>query len=235
MRPHVEALIQAAGQGTRLGGPKAFVELCGTTLLQRAVAVMLEVADRVVAGVPGDDIDRARSMSDPVRVEIVAGGARRLDTLRILLARSEAPWLILHDAVHPFVTADLTRDVLDAAHEHGAAIAGVPVARFLYDTDGRLRAAPNEVIQTQKPMAFRRADLVRGFELLDAGSGPEADHERGALELLALADVRPRFVRGHARNLKITHPEDLELARILVGADRPEVTGDLPTTTTRPR
>ncbi len=119
------------------------------------------------------------------------------------------------------MTPELTRAVLDAARQDGAAIASVPVARFFYDTEGRLRAAPNEVLQTQKPMAFQREGLARGFELLDAGQALEPTHERGALELLAMAGVRPRFVRGQARNIKITPLEDLELARALLGRDLP--------------
>ena len=59
----VEAIISAAGQGTRLGlGPKAFVLLAGRTLLEHAVTTMLSVAARVTVAVPSADLAHAEHL-----------------------------------------------------------------------------------------------------------------------------------------------------------------------------
>ncbi len=210
----VEAIIQAAGQGSRLGlGPKAFVLLGERTLLERAVAVMLTVAASVTAAVPPADVARAVALAGGARVRIVAGGASRAETLRLLVAASAAPWLVLHDAVRPFVTTDLAGRVLDAARRSGAAAAALPNADFLYARDGSLQAAPNHAFAIQKPVAFARAAMLRGLAAADRNG---ARGDESALEILALASQSVAFVPGSAANLKLTTPDDLTLARRLV-------------------
>ena len=76
----VVAVVPAAGSGERLaaGVPKAFCELDGRTLLERAVGGLLEsgVVDHVVAAVPADRIDQAKRLLAE-RATVVAGGADR--------------------------------------------------------------------------------------------------------------------------------------------------------------
>jgi 2-C-methyl-D-erythritol 4-phosphate cytidylyltransferase len=216
----VEAIIQAAGQGTRLGrGPKAFVMLAGSTLLERAVATMLPVSTRVTVAVPAADVERARRLVGDARVSVIAGGARRTETLRALVAAATAPWLVLHDVVHPLTTVALARRVLARARRCGSAAAALPTVEFLYGTDGVLRAAPGEALSVQKPVAFRREVIARGFAL--AGRS-RLSGDPSVLELLALAGVPAEFVPGHRANLKLTTADDLEFARALVShRDRP--------------
>ena len=90
-------------------------------------------------------------------VRVIAGGMRRIDTLRALVGAATAPWLLLHDVVHPFVTTELSQRVIEEAHRVGAAAAALPNVDFLYGTDGTLRAAPGDVVAIQKPVAFRRS------------------------------------------------------------------------------
>ena len=62
----------------------------------------------------------------------------------------------------------------------------------------------------QTPQAFRREDLVRGYEAMAAATDCAA--------AVLAAGVRVRLVRGHPLNFKVTSPEDLELARALARA-----------------
>jgi len=219
----VEALVQAGGQGERLGlGPKAFVELGGCTLLERAVATMLGVAERATVAVPGTDVGHARRLVGGPRVAVIAGGVRRTDTLRALVAAASTPWLLLHDVVHPFVTAALAAEVLARARESGAAAAALPNVDFLYGRDGVLRAGPGEVVAIQKPVVFRRETIVRGLAVA-AESG--LAHDAGVVELLALAGATVSFVAGDTANLKLTTLADLELARTLIAPARPAPRG----------
>ena len=105
---NVQALIQAAGVGTRLGlGPKAFVMLDGRTLLEHAVALFEGLVDGILVAVPATGVERARALVGRDDITIVAGGASRSDTTRRLVGAATAPWLLLHDVVHPFATRDL--------------------------------------------------------------------------------------------------------------------------------
>jgi 2-C-methyl-D-erythritol 4-phosphate cytidylyltransferase len=213
----VEAVVQAAGQGTRLGlGPKAFLMLGGSTLLERAVATMLTVAARVTVAVPSAYLARARRLVGGPAVTIIAGGMRRADTLRLLVRAATAPWLLLHDVVHPFVTAELSQRVIEEARRMGAAAAALPNRDFLYGTDGVLRAAPGEIVAIQKPVAFQRATVERAFEVEDRAAGGDRAGDAGVVHILAQAGQMVAFVPGSPMNLKLTTSDDFEMARHLL-------------------
>ena len=213
----VEAIVPAAGQGTRLGqGPKAFVVLAGRTLLEHAVATMLAVATRVTVAVPPSDMVRAEYLVGGPSVRVVAGGTRRIDTLRILVDAATSPLLVLHDIVHPFVTAELAQQVIEEARRMGAAAAALPNVDFLYARDGSPQAAPGAVVAVQKPVAFRRADIVRGFAAADIVASGGLVPDLSAVDILVLAGLRVAFVAGQTLNYKLTTPEDLALAQRLM-------------------
>lgn len=218
----VGAIVQAAGLGTRLGlGPKAFVMLGGRTLLEHAVRTMQRVAAHVTVAVPPDDVARASESVGGTAVSVIAGGARRIDTLRTLVGAASAPWLLLHDVVHPLATVELSRRVVGEARRSGAAAATLPNADFLYGADGELLAAPGDVAAIQKPVAFRRTDILRGFAIADRPDRDPPAHEPSVVEILALAGRRVAHVPGGASNFKLTTAADLELARCLLSGRRP--------------
>jgi 2-C-methyl-D-erythritol 4-phosphate cytidylyltransferase len=218
----VEAIIPAAGQGTRLGlGPKAFISLEGQTLLERVVATMSAVAAHVIVAVAEGDVERANSLVGGPRVSVIAGGQRRSETLRKLVARSTAPWLLLHDIVHPFVSVELACRVLAAARHAECAAAAVPNFEFTYGIDGAIRAAPGEVMIVQKPIAFRQSAISTGYRIL---GNAESAGDLGALEILARAGVTATFVPGYSSNLKITTAADLTLARAVAALEKRDQT-----------
>lgn len=214
----VDALIQAAGAGTRLGlGPKAFVMLDGTTLLERAVALLDPIADQVVVAVAPADVARAVAMVGGPRVRVVAGGGSRSETTRRLIDHATAPWLLLHDVVHPFATADLVRRLLAAARAHGASAPGIVNTEFLYGRDGTLLHAPGDILVGQKPVAFSRAAALAGYAAADVDGSAE---DPSLLDVLARGGVRTRFVEGDPGNIKITSPADLAIARAIIATGR---------------
>jgi 2-C-methyl-D-erythritol 4-phosphate cytidylyltransferase len=209
----VEGLVEAAGRGDRLGrGPKAFLTLGEHTLLERAVDVMRAVTRHVVVGVPAEDLDRARRLCGP-GVRVLAGGAARRDTLLGIVDAARAPWLLLHDIVHPFTTADLARQVVAAARLHGAAIAAVPSTSSVHHRPGGggfVRLAAEEAWLMRKPVAFRREDFLRGLE------GPRESQE-GVGGILRRAGRELAIVPAPPWNVKITTPEDWRLAEVIEG------------------
>jgi 2-C-methyl-D-erythritol 4-phosphate cytidylyltransferase len=210
--------VQAAGEGQRLGlGPKAFVELGGRTLLERAVATMLLSSAHVIAAVPAADVDRARHLVGSDRVMVIAGGATRHDTLRLLVLASSASWILLHDAVRPFVTAEMSGRVLAAARRHGAAAAVLANDDFLYRPDGTPAAQPNEMVAVQKPIAFSRRAILQGLEAVPGGV---ASRDPSVLEVLARGGHPVAFVPGDAANVKISTPADYALAQRLATLSR---------------
>jgi 2-C-methyl-D-erythritol 4-phosphate cytidylyltransferase len=215
--PDVEALIQGAGQGTRLGlGPKAFVLLGGKTLLERAVATVSAVAARVIVAVAPEDVARASALVGGSQVNVIAGGDRRTATLRKLVTKSTAPWLMLHEVTHPLADVELAAEVLAAARRAGCAVAAMPNDVSIYAKSGARRALPGEAVMLQKPIAFRRETINAGFEIV----GDAESSDLGVLEILMRAGAAAEFVPGCSTNFKITTAADLALARAVVAQER---------------
>jgi 2-C-methyl-D-erythritol 4-phosphate cytidylyltransferase/2-C-methyl-D-erythritol 2,4-cyclodiphosphate synthase len=221
---HVTAIIAAGGRGVRFGGsqPKQLLTLGGRPILQHSIDAFIgsdRVTDMVVA-VPADLVAEPPAyLGGSVKpISIVEGGQRRQDSVANAFARVNArcDLVVIHDAARPLVTADLIRRTIDAAAEHGAAIAAMPatdtVKRGSADRVivGTLPRA--EIFLAQTPQAFRTRVLRDALALADASS--DATDEAMLAER---AGHHVRLVDGDPRNLKITTADDLEMAERLIG------------------
>ncbi len=219
----VQALIQAAGMGARLGrGPKAFIVLDGRTLLERALDLVRNVATSVVVAVPTGETDRARALVGSHQVTFIEGGASRSDTTRRLLAQATAPWLLLHDVVHPFATTDLVGTLLQAAYEHRSAAPGLANTEFMYDKRGDILHAPGDVLVGQKPVAFSRDAIEASLKGLRKEPGSD---DPSVMEILQRAGIRTKFVPGSSLNIKITNSADLLLAEAMIASQQAKAHG----------
>jgi 2-C-methyl-D-erythritol 4-phosphate cytidylyltransferase/2-C-methyl-D-erythritol 2,4-cyclodiphosphate synthase len=221
----VSAIIAAGGRGVRLGGtlPKQFLPLGGRTILERSVDAILS-SDRIteiVVALPPDLVASVpaylRGRTKPIA--IVEGGERRQDSVANAfgVVSGRADIVVIHDAARPFVTAELIGRTVDAAAEHGAAIAALAA------TDTVKRAGAGGLIQetipraeiflAQTPQAFR-TNVLRDA-LARTGAAADATDEAALAER---AGYPVRLVEGDPRNLKITTPDDLMMAERLIDA-----------------
>jgi 2-C-methyl-D-erythritol 4-phosphate cytidylyltransferase/2-C-methyl-D-erythritol 2,4-cyclodiphosphate synthase len=219
---HVTAIIAAGGRGVRFGGalPKQLVPLGGIPVLQRSVDAFVrhERITDVVVALPAD---LAAAPPPYVRdaaklIAVVDGGTRRQDSVARAFARvpASADIVIVHDAARPLVSSALISRTLDAAVEHGAAIAAVQATDTVKRADGRrviVDTIPrSEIFLAQTPQAFR-ASVLR--EALSAAVDAEATDEAAIVERRGHPVV---LVDGDRRNVKITAPEDLAFAEGLL-------------------
>lgn len=228
-RPHVHAIIPAAGTGSRLGGadepPKQYRELLGRPMLQWALERVCDhpgVAGVTVALAPGDSTFATLPLSLACPLYQVDGGDSRarsvLNAVHHARREAGAEWALVHDAARPCLDRTALDRLLEAglAHEHGALLA-MPVA----DTLKRAAGDPPVVAATvdrdglwaaQTPQLFPAAALEQALEeQLAAGAAPT--DEAGAMEAMGW---RPRLVTGSAANLKVTWPGDEHLAETLL-------------------
>ena len=222
------AIIPAAGSGTRLRleTPKAFVPLGGRTLLEHAVAGVLNAGiELVVIAVPRDLKARALDMfrTQP-NVQTVIGGTERTESVRNALAAIDGKptYALVHDAARPLTPRrvfDRVLTALRAGHRNvvptlpvsdtvrtltsqqpeDVASLGVPVER------ARLRAV-------QTPQGFAFGDLVVAHEKCARDTSTQMTDDASLLEAIGIPAVG---VEGSHEAFKITHPLDLELAHML--------------------
>jgi 2-C-methyl-D-erythritol 4-phosphate cytidylyltransferase len=225
MSTRAAAVILAAGSGTRVGSPvnKVLLPIGGIPILARSVRTVLEVTGvhRIVLVVRTEDRE---AVSDAVSPHlgahdlwVVDGGTQRHDSewqaLRTLAADiedGEIDVVAIHDAARPLAPASLWRTVIDTAAEHGGAIPVVPVPR-LSRRDGSL--APRGLVGVQTPQAFRARELLGAYRRADAEGFVGTDT---AACLERYTDLAVYGVPSTSANLKVTFPEDVELAERLL-------------------
>ncbi len=221
-------LIPAAGQGARLGedAPKQYLDLDGRPMLAHAAHALLadprvELAFVVLA--PDDRRWAAYDWSafgDRLAPLWCGGASRRDSVLNGLVAMANVvdpeDWVLVHDAARPCLAPeDLARLIDAVGGDESGGILAVPLADTLKrgDAEGRIDATePRAALWlAQTPQMFRHGTLLRAL-----GAAAAATDEASAVEALGL---RPRLVPGSARNLKVTHPGDVEIAvRLIAGA-----------------
>jgi len=218
------AIVPAGGHGARMGSrrPKQYLRLGQAPILVatlKALARARSIAGIVVA-VPEAQVAATRRLLARARVpkilDVVAGGADRQESVWRGLQRlpEDARVVVVHDAVRPFITADLVERVR-AAGAGGAATCGTPVRDTVKRvTDGAVESTiPRQGLWlTQTPQAFARDVLWEAHDKARRDGFAGTD-DAVLVERLGMPVA---MVPGLAQNLKITTPEDLRTARAWV-------------------
>ena len=155
------------------------------------------------------------------RIKVCGGGASRAESVRSGLSRvpESIEWVAVHDAARPLVTQELIDRVLAAAVERGAAVPALPVTLTIKEATGPLPArvrhtVPRHELWTmQTPQIMRRVDLVDAFQRAPIPLPQVTDD----VQLLELIGREVWLIPGDERNVKITTPIDLVIARALIG------------------
>ena len=233
----VAAIIPAAGLGTRMGRPgagrglpersgtsrKQFMLLEGVPVLVHTVRkfFLCPVVDEVVVALRPEDMEwverQLRAEAAPKPVQFVIGGQHRQESVKNGLAAVEpdTDLVAVHDAVRPLVAVELIEAVVAKAAETGAAILAIPPVDTVKQVDRTLILATlprDRIVLAQTPQVFRLELLRRAYEQAE-NDGFVATDEASLVEHL---DVDVSVVLGSDRNIKITRPSDMALARLFL-------------------
>ncbi len=222
------ALIAAAGRGQRVGYDveKQFLQLRGKPLLAYTLAGFeaTPTIDRIVLIVPaGRETFCYHEIVTPGGMRkvthIVAGGETRQRSVMAGFSclDQDVDIVVIHDGARPFVTPSLIRTAVDAALADGSAVAAIPESDTLKRVSG-----VGTIIETvdrrnlwraQTPQAFRRTILQQAFAYA-AEHNLDTTDEASLIEWLSWP---VRIFPGSVWNFKITSPDDLLLAELLLG------------------
>jgi len=219
------AVVPAAGSGSRFGGgtPKQYLPLAGRTVIEWALEPLLAepaIAGVMVAIAPGDRRFASLDVRADKPVWTAIGGRERWQSVRraldVLVANGaqREDWVLVHDAARPCLEGGDLRRLLDALRDDAVGgLLAVPSPDTLKraDANGRVGSTLDRrgVWRAQTPQMFRLGSLVVA---LDAAAGALTD-EAAAMEA---SGAKPRLVPGSPANLKVTTPDDLELAECLI-------------------
>jgi len=231
--PRADLIVVAAGSSERMRGvDKITAPIGGRPLLSWTLdgfSNLRRIETIVVVATPGR-VDEIRSASwMPRRAVVVAGGARRQESVAAGVAEMERRGsgpdrvVLVHDGARPAIRPDLIWRVLDAAAAYGAAVPVMPVAETIK------RMAGDVVVETVDRRGLGVAQTPQGVRLgiLQAAyarfppAGPDTFTDEAAL--LEACTIPVHVVPGQPDNVKVTLPADLDQAASILAADRPRV------------
>jgi 2-C-methyl-D-erythritol 4-phosphate cytidylyltransferase len=221
----VAAIVPAAGVGVRMksGVKKQYLELEGRPILAHTLLRLCqsEIIDSIVVVSHADEIQRTREeIVDKYdinkNVRVVEGGETRQESVTNGFNHVPRDFdiVLTHDGVRPFITPKIICDVVDAAIEHGAAIAAIRSTDTLKSVkDGFIQKAigRHNTYRVQTPQAFRFDILNEALDLADRENFQGTD-ESSLVERMGLPI---KVVDGSALNLKITTPEQMQLGEMV--------------------
>ncbi len=229
----IYGLVLAGGIGQRMGSdiPKQYLTVGGKAIISHTVKTFLSHAglDRVIVLVPADWIDYTkdvfeRDFGPQDRLDVIAGGALRNDTIMngIRHIKENYPYdeetiLITHDAVRPFVTAEIIDANIEALRTYTACDTVVPATdTIVRSTDQEtIESVPNraELYQGQTPQSFR---LTTFENLYNSLTEEEKNILTDAAKVFVLKGETVALVKGASANIKVTYPSDIALAKAIL-------------------
>jgi 2-C-methyl-D-erythritol 4-phosphate cytidylyltransferase len=230
------AIVPAAGSGKRMEGdrPKQYLLLNGRPIISHTLdrlSSMAAISGLVVPVSAGDEYWSGLQFESAQKILRCEGGAERnLSVLNGLAELSslaqEEDWVLVHDAVRPCVRiADIERLLTAIATHPVGGLLGMPVSSTLkrIDAAGNVESTIDRsgVWMAATPQIFRYG-LLRAALLQACKDGIPITDESGALEH---AGFSPLIISGRGDNIKITYPQDIELAVQILIAQAAETEG----------
>ncbi len=216
----VSAVIVSAGNSTRMGGiNKQFLELDGAPVIINTITAFQrsKLIGEIVIVTRESDIDELANLLNKYEFtkisNIVAGGeTRQLSVYEGVISTSNiADLVVIHDGARPLVTVDVIDKTIMAAAEFGAAATGVKVKDTVKVVDEN-----DNIIDTpdRAYMRFIQTPQVFNKKLyLDAVNSVENSKDfTDDCMLIEAYGGTVKFIDGDYENIKITTPEDIELA-----------------------
>jgi 2-C-methyl-D-erythritol 4-phosphate cytidylyltransferase len=229
---YVSAIVLAAGKGLRLnsGVAKPLVKINFQPIIIYCLKIISKhpsIKDIVVvvnAKTQNKIIKAIKRYRISKIIRVVRGGRRRQDSVyQGLLAIDERTDLVLiHDGVRPFITKGIITSVIKKAKDTGAAIVGVPVKATIkkgsgaFLTEAKTKVMVVETIdrenlwEIQTPQVFKKDIILKAYE-----KSGNADVTDDAM-LVEKLGVKVSVVPGSYHNIKITTPEDIILAKVIL-------------------
>jgi 2-C-methyl-D-erythritol 4-phosphate cytidylyltransferase len=224
----VGAIIAAAGFGRRMktDRPKQLLALNGTPILVHTIRKfdISSVIDYVIVTAIRDSLEEVRGLVKSAGftkpVVVIEGGDRRQDSVAMGLQHLQpgTDIVAVHDGVRPFVPVEDIESVVRGAERTGAAILGVPIVETVKQAEREFVVSTltrEHLVLAQTPQVFRTEILKQAFERAAQDEYYGTD-ESSLVERLGHPVA---IIRGSERNIKITRPSDLTLARAFLAEE----------------
>ncbi|GHV02689.1 2-C-methyl-D-erythritol 4-phosphate cytidylyltransferase [Bacteroidia bacterium] len=206
--------------------PKQFLPLAGRPVLMRTLERLHEALPeaRLVVSLPEEQFDVWKELCHDHRFEIghvlVAGGAERFDSVLAALERcGDCDLIAVHDGVRPLVSVEMIRRVVAQAEQHGSAVPVIAPVDSLRMVEGESSRPVDRACMraVQTPQAFGAGMLRESYRRAQGQGGGRFTDDGTVVES---AGHTIHLCPGEERNIKITKPIDMIVARALLGEEQ---------------
>lgn len=222
-QPGCAMVVVAAGSSQRMGQDKMLLELEGRPVLAHTLLALegSQRVDEVVVVTREDLVGTVATLCRELGLQkvktVVRGGATRVESARLgtLEVSQEAKLIGIHDGARPFVSSQVMEQVVDKAHQTGAAAPAIPVQDTIkVAVNGVVEHTPDRatLFAVQTPQVFD-ADLIRGALAKALQDNAPITDDCSAVERLGMP---VSLVEGDRSNIKLTTPADLAVARVIL-------------------
>lgn len=224
--PKYWVVIPAAGSGSRMqtDTPKQYLRIANKTILELSIECFIGHPDisGIIVVLSKDDTYWPTISNNCLNVITVVGGSERfqsvlngLHALGEKVGASADDWVLVHDAARPCLRrSDLDRLMSSLATHRVGGLLGLPMADTVKRCEGSgavVKTVPRyDLWRALTPQMFRLEPLTSALENALTDKAIVTD-EASAMERMGL---QPQMVAGHSDNIKITYPEDVELAQL---------------------
>ena len=219
------AVVLAAGKGKRMHSAvqKQFLMLGGKPVIFYSLEQFEQCPfiNEIVLVTGEEEIDYCRQeiveKFDFQKVKkIVAGGAERFLSVYNGLKACTCDFVYIHDGARPFVDQAILERTREDVKRYGACVAGMPVKDTIKisDGDGYADVTPprSRVWMVQTPQVFAYSCIKDAYDKLIADGRMDVTDDAMVLE--CMAGQKTKLTLGSYENIKITTPEDLEIAEV---------------------
>ena len=227
------AIVLAAGQGKRMGGTiqKQYMDLCGKPVLYYTLKAFeeSEVIDQVILVSGKEEKDQVReSIVDfygfQKVTQITEGGKERYDSvwnaLQIVdkMEDKEESYVFIHDGARPLVDDSILKRTYEEVRRSGACVAGMPVKDTIKIVNENLETEETpdrkKMWMIQTPQVFKAPLIIEAYRRMMAVPHSHVTDDAMAVEMVMKHPVK--MVEGSYKNIKITTPEDLKIAKVFL-------------------
>lgn len=219
----LSVVVVAGGSGHRMGAdiPKQYLELEGKPIIVRTIEGLIHELSflpevQLIWVHPKGDGEYVRELIETFlpntqSVITVEGGASRADSVWNGLQKATSDYVMIHDGVRPFVTAQLLRRLWDKRVDAAVIPAILPTDSIrLASSEGQMTAFPrNKVRLVQTPQLFDCEMLKNCYELYQQKPDENCTDDASIVE--RYSDNVIAIVEGDEQNIKITTPKDMAL------------------------
>lgn len=227
-KAHCTAIVLAAGQGRRMGTKvhKQYLELAGKPVLYYSLKAFAcsDVIDEIylITG-PGEEKYCRREIIEkyeiPKVTKILPGGAQRYHSVwNGVQEMEEEGYVFIHDGARPFVNHEIIERVFQEVIHHKACVVGMPVKDTIKVVDDNefVKNTPDRksLWMIQTPQVFENHLIKGAYSMLMRESYINVTDDAMVVEQMLKYPIK--LVCGSYENIKITTPEDLDIAEVMI-------------------